>query len=180
MGEPFLPGSIKAVLDNVFYDGKVIYHRGQADEEIIEGIHEVPDEVRTLWLKCQGVKEDRTISSSGHPRVEGRSYPFTKRLRCHHCGNGYYGEAVRYKGNEKLRLVHERRKAGRACNVRPKSIGVDSVKEQFGDRVLPYLKLDEAWKSRILRALEAERPTRADPLQVQRIKPGSCYRSVSW
>ena len=28
MGEPFVPGSIKAVLDTVFYDGKVIYHRG--------------------------------------------------------------------------------------------------------------------------------------------------------
>ena len=32
---PFKPGSIKAVLDNRFYEGKVIYHRGLADEDIL-------------------------------------------------------------------------------------------------------------------------------------------------
>ena len=169
MGEPFLPGNIKAVLDNRFYDQKVIYHRGQPDEEIVDGIHDVPDEIRALWQKCQSVRKGRVTHSGGHPRVEGRSYPFTRRLRCASCGNSYYGEAVGYRGKESLRLVHERRKPDLVCSVRPKSIGLDSMKAQFSDRVLSYMRLDHSWMGRILRALEAERPTRADPQQVQKL-----------
>ena len=59
-GKPFTEGSISTVLDNRFYDGKVIYYPGQPDEEIREGVHEVPDEVKRLWRQCQQIKSERS------------------------------------------------------------------------------------------------------------------------
>ena len=44
-GRPFTESSISTLLNNRFYEGKVVYHRGRPDEQVIDGAHEVPEEV---------------------------------------------------------------------------------------------------------------------------------------
>jgi hypothetical protein len=39
---------VEHVLHNRFYEGKVVYHPGESDEEVRDGVHEVPEEVREL------------------------------------------------------------------------------------------------------------------------------------
>ena len=51
-GLPFTESSISTLLNNPFYQGKVVYHRGRPDEQVIDGAHEAPEEVRELWLRC--------------------------------------------------------------------------------------------------------------------------------
>lgn len=52
MENPFTGYFVRDILANRFYDGKVIYHKGQLDEHVIEGIHETPEEVKRLWNEC--------------------------------------------------------------------------------------------------------------------------------
>ena len=52
-----------------------------------------------------------------------------------------------------LRLSHERRAGGRFWSVRPRSRFVESLLEQFGARVAPYMQLDATWKTRVIAAL---------------------------
>ena len=47
-GKPFTESSISTILNNRFYEGVVVYHRGQSDEAVITGAHEVPEEIREL------------------------------------------------------------------------------------------------------------------------------------
>ena len=161
---PFTGSSIRDVLGNRFYEGKVIYHQGQPDEVIIDGLHEVPLEVKDLWLRCREIKFKRRNTTSGHPRGLVRHYPFSRVLTCHHCGSPYYGEAVRKGDGFDLRLSHERRGSNGSCNCNPRSRSVQSPVDQMGERVLPYLTLDVGWKSRIVAALRAQQDTDApDP-----------------
>lgn len=52
-GKPFTESSISTILNNRTYEAKVVYHRGLPDEQVIEGAHKVPQEVRELWKQCQ-------------------------------------------------------------------------------------------------------------------------------
>ena len=47
-GNPFTESSISTALNNRFYSGKVIYHRGKPDERVIVGVQDVPEEVVEL------------------------------------------------------------------------------------------------------------------------------------
>ena len=156
-GNPFTSYFVRDVLSNRFYNGKVIYHDGQPDEMIINGIHELPDEVRNLWQQCQRIKRDRLSPGAGHPRGETRSFPFSKILKCYFCGQPYYGEAVNRGDWTDLRLTHERRVAGRLCHVKPRSRSVTSVVDEFGGRVITYLHLPSDWKDDIVKALNSDR-----------------------
>jgi hypothetical protein len=57
--------AIMDILNNRFYEGKVIYNKGLPDEKVFDGKHEVPDEVRDLWLRCQVVKKERSSKNRG-------------------------------------------------------------------------------------------------------------------
>ena len=48
MGRAFTRVSVEAVLSNRFYEGEAIYHPGQPDEEVRDGVHKVPAVVRDL------------------------------------------------------------------------------------------------------------------------------------
>jgi DNA invertase Pin-like site-specific DNA recombinase len=152
-GKLFTGYNMRDILTNRFYEGKVVYHQGLPDEKIINGFHEVSDEVKELWLHCQDVKKGRSITAAGHPRREKNDYPFSKILKCQRCGNPYHGEAVYYRGRMSLRLIHERRALGRKCDTRPRSRSVDSLCKEFNDRVLTYIHLDDGWKDLIIAAL---------------------------
>ena len=149
---PFTGASIRDVLDNRFYEGKVVYHEGLRDEVAVDGTHEVCQEVKDLWLKCQETKAFRRNTTAGHPRGPARHFPFSRVLACHRCGNPYYGEAVRNGDQVDLRLSRERRGSGRYCNPKPRSRSVLTLIDQTAHRVMPYLKLDATWNSRIISA----------------------------
>lgn len=100
---------VRDILSNRFYEGKVVHHHGQADEMIVDGVHEVPEEVKRLWRNCQQIKKDRFNCDAGRPRLPARSFPFARVLTCHYCGQPYYGEAVDRGNWTDLRLAHERR-----------------------------------------------------------------------
>ncbi len=155
-GNLFTGYSIRDVLANRFYEGKVVYHKGLPNEKVLDGCHEVPGEVRELWLRCQEIKRARDNNATGHPRRENHDYPFSRVLRCHRCGNPYHGEAVYYRGQTQLRLTHERRNLGRKCVTWPRSRSVDSLSHEFSECVLSYVKLDKNWKERVFAALNGD------------------------
>ena len=49
-GRPFTESSISTIFHNRFYNGEVVYHRGQPTEEVFPGVHEVPEEIKELKL----------------------------------------------------------------------------------------------------------------------------------
>jgi hypothetical protein len=75
-GRLFTGYTVKDVLRNRFYEGKVIFHQGLPDERIVDGSHEVSMEVRELWQHCQIIKKERQIHTRGQPRSPARHYPF--------------------------------------------------------------------------------------------------------
>ncbi|OGC94402.1 MAG: hypothetical protein A2W25_01850 [candidate division Zixibacteria bacterium RBG_16_53_22] len=172
-GRLFTGYNLRDILGNRFYEGKVVYHQGLPDEQIIDGSHKVPEDVRQLWLRCQVIKKERTNRPTGHPRRESHDYPFSHVLKCHQCGNSYHGEAVYYKDRTKLRLIHERHSQGKQCNTLPKSRSVESLNKEFGERVLAYVNLDEGWKTRIIAALMSNggiSEDKADQNQAERFR----------
>ena len=75
-GKPFTESSISTTLNNRFYEGKVVYHPGRGDETVIEGAHEVPEEVRKLWLRCQEMRRSRKEPGQPSPAARPqRIYP---------------------------------------------------------------------------------------------------------
>lgn len=140
VGEPFTKGSVEHVLHNRFYEGKVVYHPGESDEEVIDGVHVVPEEVRDLWLKCQIVRQQQTREKTGRPRHPNRAYPFTRVAVCEACGLPYGGQPVLQKsGNVVRRLYHKRP----FCELNPHSVRVEHLMSQFQEGVLPYIALGQ-------------------------------------
>ena len=169
-GKLFTGHTIKDILHNRFYEGKVVYHEGLPDEEIVDGCHEVSPEVRELWLRCQQVKDERRVSTRGQPSGPARHFPFSKVLRCQRCHQPYYGETVYQSGNANLRLSHERHNAGRNCDAWPRSQSVEALSGQFQDRVLSHLVLPDTWKSMILEATLSEDEYQVDTKEIPRIQ----------
>ena len=169
-GNVFTGHTVKDVLSNRFYEGKVVYHFGQSDEEVQDGIHEVPPEVKRLWLQCQEIKRERSGTAAGRPRGPKRHFPLSRILSCNRCGHRYHGEAVKRGEETDLRITHERRGPGRECEAWPRSGSVSSLVAQFADRVLAHLHLDTNWKERIVRALAQEKPSAGDERDVGRVQ----------
>ena len=169
-GNVFTGHTVKDVLSNRFYEGKVVYHSGQTDEVVQDGIHEVPAEVKRLWLRCQEIKRERSNTTTGRPRGPKRHFPFSRVLCCDHCGHRYHGEAVKRGGETDLRITHERRGPGRECDAWPRSGSVASLVAQFSDRVLAHMCLNAGWKAGIIKVLGQERPSEGDVRQVETIR----------
>ena len=74
--ERFTGASVRDILGNRFYEGKVVYHRGQHDEVVRAGVHEVPPDIKDLWLRCKGTKRNQRIATAGHPRWFQWPFPF--------------------------------------------------------------------------------------------------------
>ncbi|MBI2859463.1 MAG: recombinase family protein, partial [Chloroflexi bacterium] len=127
-GRPFTIGSIAEVLENRFYDGKVVWHPGEPDEEVWDGLHEVPTEVRELWRKCQAVNRTRSRQKEGRPRHPDRPYIFSKVALCAGCGLPYGAQPV-YRDNGQVvrRLYHKRP----FCVLEPHSVRVERLAAQF-------------------------------------------------
>jgi hypothetical protein len=156
-GDPFTKGSVEHVLLNRFYQGKVLYHPGKADEVVLDGIHEVPDEVRDLCLRCQEVKRARISEKQGRPRTPFRAYPFTGIAVCEACGLSYSGQPVLQKSDKVVRRLYHKPPF---YDLSPHSVRVENLMSQFQEGVLPHMVLDQGWKTAVERALcqESETP----------------------
>ena len=165
-GKPFTESSISTLLNNRFYDGKVVYHRGQPDEQVIDGVHEVPEEVRELWLQCQEVRRERSQPGQPSPRTrEQRIYPLTGVLVCDGCGQPFHGIGSHSRGHISPRMAH----SWHRCNLRPQSVPANRVEEEFAQRVLGCVTLDDGWRQAVLRALAKEGPQPDHSLEIGRI-----------
>ena len=164
---PFTKGSVEQVLENRFYEGQIVYHRGKPDEAVREGAHEVPDDVRALWLRCQEVKRNRGPVVSYGSRPRSRVYPLSGTLVCGRCGKPFHGETVHHgDGRTYRRMTHYQRK----CEVSPRSVNAAKLEHSLANDVLAHLTLDEGWRDAVLRMLSAEGPQPADEVDFKRIE----------
>lgn len=166
-GNPFTESSVNQVLTNPFYVGKFYFHKGRPDEELKEGAHEVPEEVRTLWNECQKVRAEKI--RSGHPSPPSRQhrvYPLTGVLVCDGCGRPFHGLSTISKPRSYPRMTH----SWHRCDMRPLSVSAPMVEEEFVERVLCQIKLDDGWQQAVLRAMTNEGPQPDCSLEVKRIE----------
>jgi len=165
-GKPFTESSISTILNNRFYQGVVVYHRVQSDEEVIPGAHEMPEEIRELWERCQEIRRDknapgRTSASSRQQRI----YPLSGVLACDECGMPFHGIGLAQNGSVSLRMAHSRHR----CNVRPQSVSAPHVEQEFSARVPGCFTFDDGWHSAVLHAMSNEGPEPDYGLDIRRI-----------
>lgn len=167
MGKPFTESSISTTLNNPFYTGKVRYHRNHSDEEVRDGVHKVPEEVKALWVKCQDVRMNRQLAGQPSPRSRNHQvYPLTGVLVCDNCDQPFHGVATRNAGKIVRRMFHSERR----CSMRPLSTGAPNVEQEFAERVLSFINLDERWEKAVMLALIQERPQPDRGLDLKRVE----------
>ncbi len=158
-------GHISTILNNRFYEGKAVYHRGRPDERVVDGAHDVPEEIRELWLRCQDVRRERSKPGHRAPRRKQQVYPLSGVLVCDGCGQPFHGISSHNKGRIIPRMTH----SWRRCDMRPQSVSAPSVEREFAQQVLASVNLDEGWREAVLRAIAAESPEPDHSLEVRRI-----------
>ena len=165
-GKPFTESSISTVLNNRFYQGVVVYHRGKSDEEIIFGAHEVPEEIKELWEQCQAVRRDKSAPGrTSPPSREQRVYPLTGVMICDGCGQPFHGIGSHQSGKISLRMTH----SWHRCDMRPQSVPAVEAEQEFAERVLGCITLDEGWRSAVLSSMTKEGPEPDHSLDIRRI-----------
>lgn len=166
-GNPFTEGSISTVLNNPFYDGKFYLHKGSPDQELREGVHDVPDEVRSLWKRCQEVRREKAFTTQPSPRSrQHRVYPLTGVLVCDNCDRPFHGVSTVSKPRSYPRMFHHWHR----CSMRPLSVAAPSLEQDFSRRVLSCIRMDEGWQAAVLKAMTNEGPTPDYSLERRRIE----------
>lgn len=166
-GNPFTESSVNQVISNPFYVGKFYYHKGKQDEELRDGVHQVPEEVRTLWNRCRDVRVEK--ARSGHPSPPSRQhrvYPLTGVLVCDGCGLPFHGVSTISKPRSYPRMFH----SWHRCDMRPLSVSAPLVEGEFAERVLSQIKLDDGWREAVIRAMTNEGPRPDYSLEVKRVE----------
>ena len=165
--QPFTESSISTVLNNRFYSGMAIYHRGQPDEEVFEGVHDVPEEVRELWAKCQDVRSVKRRPGQPSPRLkQQRVYPLTGVLICDGCGEPFHGATKHSRNRQTRRMAH----SWHRCSMGPRSVDAKRMESEFAEKVLNCIQLDEGWRVPVLKALMNEGPKPDHGLEIRRIE----------
>ena len=165
-GKPFTESSISTLLNNRFYEGKVVYHQGRPDEQVIDGVHQVPEEVRELWLRCQKVRRERNQPGQPSPKARAqRIYPLTGVLVCDGCGLPFHGIGSHSRGLISPRMAHSWHRGA----MRPQSVAAPRIEEEFAQRVLGCVTLDDGWRQAVLRALAKKGPQPDHSLEIGRI-----------
>ena len=165
-GLPFTESSVSNLLSNRFYEGKVTYRKGRPDEQVIEGAHEVPDEVRTLWQQCQEIRRRRNRPGRPSPRSrKHRVYPLTGVLVCDVCERPYHGHLAKIKKARYRRMAHSWHRCG-AAGV---DLSANRIERDLAEKVLAYIELDDGWRNAIRRALMNEESEHDHSVEIKRI-----------
>ncbi len=166
-GNPFTEGSIAWVLSNPFYNGKFYFHKSTPYQELRDGVHEVPEKVRTLWNRCQEVRREKALSPQPSPRSRhNRVYPLTGVLVCDNCGEPFHGVSTVSKPRSYPRMFH----SWRRCGARPLSVTAPKVEQEFSDRILSCLRLDDGWQAAVLGAMVKAGPRLDQSLEKRRVE----------
>ncbi|WP_304576398.1 recombinase family protein [uncultured Clostridium sp.] len=173
-GNDFSVGSIREILTNPVYIGKVIYNVRQnwsekrrrninANPIITDGVHEsIIDEV--LWDKVQAIME----SKKGKPsRIYDGEYPLTGILRCPKCGAGMVISRTTNKlaDGTKKRITYYccgawKNKGTSVCNSN--TIRVDKANEYVFNKISELLSNEKMIKG-IVSNINRERNKKIDP-----------------
>jgi DNA invertase Pin-like site-specific DNA recombinase len=95
------------ILTNPLYAGRVVRHKGRADEEERPARFLAPVDP-ALFERVQVIRSARrTAHSAGGGAFGRRAYPLVRLMRCAVCGSGYHGDA----GDGRRRIRHSRRPA---------------------------------------------------------------------
>ncbi len=166
-GNPFTESSVNQVITNPFYEGKFYFHKRKQDEQIRDGVHQVPPEVRSLWDECQKVRAAK--ARSGHPSPPSRQhrvYPLTGVLVCDGCGRPFHGVSTISKPRAYPRMWH----SWHRCDMRPLSVSAPMVEGEFTDRVLSQIKLVNGWREAVIKAMTSEGPQPDYGLEIKRVE----------
>lgn len=173
-GNDFSVGSIREILTNTVYIGKVRYNVRQnwsekrrrninANPIITDGVHEpIIDEV--LWDKVQAIME----SKKGKPsRIYDGEYPLTGILRCPKCGAGMVISRTTNKlaDGTKKRIAYYccgawKNKGTSVCNSN--TIRVDKANEYVFNKLSSVVSNDDMIRA-ITNNINKERVKRVDP-----------------
>ncbi|MFH1142054.1 MAG: recombinase family protein [Chloroflexota bacterium] len=164
---PFTETSVNQVVSNPFYTGKFYYHKGRPDQELRDGVHQVPEEVRTLWSQCHEAKLEKLASGRPSPAARGhRIYPLTGVLVCDSCGQPFHGVSTISKPRSYPRMFH----SWHRCDMRPMSVAAPTVEREFAERVLSQVNLDDGWRDAVIRAMTAEGPEPDHSLEIKKLE----------
>lgn len=154
-GRPCTESSISNILNNRFYQGEVVYHGGRSDEEVFSGAHEVPEDIKELWGRCQVVRMGRNAPGRhSPPSRQQRVYPLTGPLVCDGCGRPFHGIGNHNRRSISLRMTH----SWHRCDMRPPSVSAPDIEREFLDRGLSCIKIDDGWQEAILGVMSKEGP----------------------
>lgn len=143
-GLPFTEASIRTILINPIYISKIVWHRGEEDEEVREGRH-APIIEADRFDKVQTLRRSRVHFRGRRPMA--CVYPLTRRATCFHCRTPVAGDAGGKKGYRRMR--HAR--TGLACEGRTQS--ADRLEAQAGAVLSEVILLPKDWLDAVRRLL---------------------------
>ena len=146
--EPLTKALIAELLRNPVYLGKIVFHPGTPEEQIIDGQHE-PLVTQAEWELATRVRESNH-RFRGRQQHESRIYPLTPRARCHLCGASFRGDTSG--GRRRMRHAEDR-----VCTNR-RSFMANKLEVQFGEVLDVHLSLPNDWETAILRELAQHDP----------------------
>lgn len=166
-GNLFTASSVNQVVTNPFYDGKFLLHKGRRDQELRQGAHEVPEDVKSLWQQCREVKAEKLGSGHPSPAARGhRIYCLTGVLVCDGCGQPFHGVSTISKPRSYPRMFH----SWHRCDMKPMSVATPMVEREFADRVLSQIRLDDGWREAVIKAMTAEGPEPDHSLEIKKLE----------
>ncbi|MCZ6867512.1 MAG: hypothetical protein O7E55_09310, partial [Chloroflexi bacterium] len=77
----------------------------------------------------------------------------------------FHGVTDRQKGKAYRRMFH----SFKSCHIRPLSISAPRIEDEFAERVLPYLTLDDGWRTAVLQAICKEGPKPDRSIELARV-----------
>ena len=143
----FTVASVRGILHNPFYTGKVKHH-----DQLLPGSHELLVSENLFQTVQLTLKKNSGRSETLHPRPE-REYLLKGLIRCAHCGYPLWAQTYK-NGHRYYREQYGSRGAG-YCVGRSGSMPCDIPDEQMG-RIISAIALPASWQDRLLARLHLE------------------------
>ncbi len=138
----FTEGSIRELLTNRVYTGKVVWRPHTDEEEVRQGRHDAVISPE-LFERVQEVRLKRAHWRGRRPA--NRHYPLTRRAYCYDCGSAIAGDTGGKKNQRRYR--HAR---SVPCDGGWKSRSATQLEEQLGQLIDARIRLPDDWQKRVL------------------------------